>query len=92
MNYVSPNGLDQIIESFTRDDTFRSFSRELTHLSFDPSSMKWNATCSSGLIETFDGIILTIPTTNLLQLRGNYSELLPDRFLDKLKSTRYSSR
>jgi predicted NAD/FAD-dependent oxidoreductase len=90
-NYINPNGLDRIIEYYTRDSA-RFFSKGLTDLSYDVMDNKWVATCTSGSINTYEGVVLTIPAPKVLEIQGNYRNYLPNSFLDRLMSVQYSSR
>lgn len=90
-NYINPNGLDRIIEFYTRDST-KFFLKGLSDLTYDSMTSKWIATCTSGSINIYEGIVLTIPAPKILELQGNYQNYLPDSFVDRLKSVQYSSR
>lgn len=91
LNYISPRGLDKLIEHYA-GDSFLHFSRELSSLSFDSNSQKWTALCQNNISDEYDGVVLTIPAPNILQLQGNFTSLVPASFIQQLHRTQYSSR
>lgn len=68
--FIANNKL--FIAYFTGADT--KYSAQVTQLQVDND--KWQVTTDTGSSDTFDGVILTIPVPQILQLQGSISNIL----------------
>ncbi len=90
INYVNTSGLSQLIEHYLEDSNV-SLSRELESLDYDETKSCWIAQ-SNSQSEIFDGVILTVPASKVLKIRGNFLDFLPQNARSTLSSVQYSSR
>lgn len=96
INYVCPEGMSNVPKHFLQQSKANClFRRQLKTVNINPATNQitcgWSQDGSNGS-ETFDGLILTLPVPQLLNLEGNMIESIHKQDLDNLRTVEYSSR
>jgi renalase len=99
-HYIAPNGLSSVIDYLSKNDDHK-FHYDTTLESINTkysSDKKKKYFVASGknkeenVEEMFDTIILTVPTPQLLELKGEIIDIFGSTFKEQLQAVQYSSR
>lgn len=92
-HYVAPKGLSSVVKSLL-DGVNVTYGRHVASMEQcgEGESAVWRVADTEGGTEEFDGVILTIPAPQLLQIKGTLPALLAGEAGEPLRGVRYSSR
>ena len=94
-NYVAPKGLNDIAKHFLGSSkAVAYFEHRVVQVAYDEDQAKGKVWCSTanGTRIGFDGLILTMPTPQILKLEGNLVPLSDPDTRTKLEGVCYTSR
>jgi len=97
-HYVATTGSSSIVKHFLNkgDSADVKFSQTIETISLSEDEKSWSVSTKEGITSRFDGIVLTMPVPQILQLKGDVRDLLNSRDLNdvknKLEGVSYSSR
>ena len=98
-NYVAPNGFNSIVKYFlTKSKASILFQQQISEvllepaLALNPDRKRVICTPLNGDIRGFDGLVLTLPIPQLLQIAGNFLKSVSKEDLSKMSAVKYSSR
>ncbi len=96
LNYVAPKGANSITKHFLeKSEATVMFNRRFSNAKFevsDPKVKKIVCGCHGEPPSLYDGLILTLPVPQLLQLQGDVFESMDEDIHSNLSSVKYSSR
>ncbi|XP_028402155.1 renalase-like isoform X2 [Dendronephthya gigantea] len=96
-DFMAPNGINSVVKYFFSSSDAKiklnTFCREinLTCQNKETSKHVWTVTTKDGNSEEFNGVILTIPVPQILQLNGTFQDVLKN-YQSELQQVEYSSR
>lgn len=97
-HFVATNGSSSVVKHFLNksNNTTIKFNETIESISLSEDKTCWHVTTKEGLTADFDGIVLTMPVPQILQMKGNIRELFQTTALinikTKLEKVSYSSR
>jgi len=97
-HFVATNGSSSVVKHFLNksNNTTIKFNETIESISLSEDKTCWHVTTKEGLTADFDGIVLTMPVPQILQMKGNIRELFQTAALinikTKLEKVSYSSR
>ncbi|XP_029787555.1 renalase isoform X2 [Suricata suricatta] len=90
-NFVAPQGLSSVIKHYLEESGAEVHCRRrVTQINL--RNDKWEVSREAGPPEQFDIVVLTMPVPQILQLRGDITNLISECQRQQLKSVSYSSR
>ena len=92
VHYIAPRGMSSLVQYFLGDSKVH-FNRRA--LSINKVANGWEVTDTENLSDTFDAIVMTIPSAQILELEGGIHSVLTSQSNsvgEKLKQVQYSSR
>lgn len=97
-HYVATSGSSSIVKHFLKkaDNTNVQFSQTIETISLTEDEKSWRVSTKEGISGTFEGIVLTMPVPQILQLKGDIRHMIDSRdsgdVKNKLEGVSYSSR
>ena len=92
-HFTAPNGMSSVVKHFIRESGAEvQFGRRVAEIS--ELNSKWSVRTECGLEEIFDLVVVTVPTPQLLALRGDISQIINQDLSvkSKLEGVTYSTR
>ncbi|XP_043783017.1 renalase isoform X2 [Cervus elaphus] len=90
-NFVAPHGVSSIVNHYLKQSGADiCFRQRVTQINL--RNNKWEVSRETGSSEQFDVIVLTMPAPQILQLRGDITNLISECQRQQLESVSYSSR
>merc|ERR1711871_673172 len=92
VHYVAPKGISSVVQYFL-GDTNVEYNRRV--MSVNKVLDGWKVTDTEGESETFDAIVMTIPSMQVLELEGGVNSIMTPSGIEireKLQQVKYSSR
>ncbi|XP_010836786.1 PREDICTED: renalase isoform X3 [Bison bison bison] len=90
-NFVAPHGVSSIINHYLKQSGADiCFRQRVTQINLRDN--KWEVSRETGSSEQFDIVVLTMPAPQILQLRGDITNLISECQRQQLESVSYSSR
>eukprot|EP00088_Acartia_fossae_P039228 TRINITY_DN40832_c0_g1_i1.p1 TRINITY_DN40832_c0_g1~~TRINITY_DN40832_c0_g1_i1.p1 ORF type:complete len:351 (-),score=56.69 TRINITY_DN40832_c0_g1_i1:451-1503(-) len=93
LHYFTPQGMSSLVKHFfNRSGVKVDFGRRVSDISLSDSELL--ITSEDGIKECFDGIVLTLPIPQLLELKGDIATIIQSNqtVLQNLQSVQYSTR
>jgi len=97
-HYVAKTGSSSVVKHFLQksQDTNIQYNQTIESISLTEDGQSWFVSTREGASGTFDGVVLTMPVPQILQLKGDVRDSIDSRNLGetkrKLESVSYSSR
>lgn len=97
-HFVATTGSSSIVKHFLNksSETEIQFNQTIESVSLTEDGKSWRVSTKEGASGTFDGVVLTMPVPQILQLKGNVRDLISARnsgdVKNKLEEVSYSSR
>ncbi|XP_003473646.1 renalase isoform X1 [Cavia porcellus] len=90
-NFVAPQGISSIVKHYLKQSGAEvCFRHCVTQINL--RNGKWEVFKETGSPEQFDFVVLTMPVPQILQLQGDFTNLISECQRQQLKSVSYSSR
>ncbi|XP_048362066.1 renalase isoform X2 [Sphaerodactylus townsendi] len=90
-NFVTPQGISSIVKHYLNNSGAEIFfEHRVTEICLKDG--KWEVCNSTGLLDQFDIVILTVPVPQILQLQGDIANIINRSQRQQLESVNYSSR
>ncbi|RZF33416.1 hypothetical protein LSTR_LSTR009607 [Laodelphax striatellus] len=91
-NFFAPNGMSSIVEYLFKDSRVENIFCDCELEKLSSKDCKWEACSSSGKIELFDVVVLTIPIPEFFKIDGDLTKTIQSDISSNLSSVKYSSR
>lgn len=97
-HYVATTGSSSIVKHFLKKtvDTDVQFNQTIESISLTEDKKSWRVSTKEGVSGEFDGVVLTMPVPQILQLKGDIRQKIDSRdsgnVKKKLEGVSYSSR
>ncbi|XP_023571988.1 renalase isoform X2 [Octodon degus] len=90
-NFVAPQGISSVVKHYLKQSGAEvSFRHCVTQINL--RNGKWEVFKETGSPEQFDFVVLTMPVPQILQLQGDFVNLISEYQRQQLESVSYSSR
>uniref|UniRef100_A0A8D2J4D9 L-amino-acid oxidase n=1 Tax=Varanus komodoensis TaxID=61221 RepID=A0A8D2J4D9_VARKO len=90
-NFVAPQGISSIPKHYLKEaDAEIFYDHCVTQINLRDG--KWEVCINTGSSDQFDGVILTMPVPQILQLQGDFANIINKSQRQQLESVSYSSR
>lgn len=90
-NFVAPQGISSIVKHYLKQSGAEVYYGHcVTELNL--RNGKWEVFKETGFPEQFDFVVLTMPVPQILQLQGDFANLISECQRQQLESVSYSSR
>lgn len=97
-HYVATTGSSSVVKHFLKKatDTDVQFNQTIESISLTEDGKSWRVSTKEGATGTYDGVVLTMPVPQILQLKGDIRQTIDScdsgEVKNKLEGVSYSSR